>query len=420
MNLLFIQTVEIEVLSVSISVQEAINLPVLNSAKLLAGTKGIHNQIKWVTIVEVIEDISRFQDGEFLITTGYGLNEDSTQFQKLLALKKLSGVAIYSGFYLEEIPEIFLEIANSHQLPLIELPTHLNFSTITKSILQQILNKQMEEENKLTEIRQQEEFLEDIINKNFHSLSLILDRGKKLGYNLSLPQSVFQIRLADITKVDAFSQQMDLLSLHCSKIISKKKRQFMIRTRLDELIILSEIKSEKKKSLKQDCFELANEILENWKLTHPNIPILIGIGKTYSNVNQLSDSANEAKYAVDLSKLLFSQKEIVHYDDLATFHLLLQMKEMGISLQQFYEEHIGELIKKSEQGVDLLGTLDAYFNNNLNLQSTAAYLFIHRHTLKYRLQQIQQKSGHNLNSADERLTLQLAIVAYKMERYFTT
>lgn len=402
----------------SISVQEAIHLPALHTAKLLAGGKGVHNQIKWVTIVEVIEDIDRFQDGEFLITTGYGLEEDSRQFQRLLAMNKLSGVAIYSGFYLKDIPTIFLEIANTHHLPLIELPTHLNFSTVTKSILQQILNRQMAEEDKQTEIRQQEEFLEDIINKNYHSLSLILDRGKKLGFNFSLPQAVFQIRLANNTKGELFTKQMELLSLHSSKIIATRKRQFMMRTRLDELIILSEIKQEKKKSSKQDCMELAKDILESWKQTYPNIPILIGIGKTYANVTQLSESANEAKHAVDLSGLLSSKREIVHYEDLATFHLLLQMKEMGISLKPFYEEQIGELIKRSNQGMDLLGTLEAYFNHNLNHQSTAASLFIHRHTLKYRLHQIEQKSGVNLNSADERLTLQLAIAAYKMEEHF--
>lgn len=65
----------------SISVQEAISLPVMKEAKIRGGAGGIDNQIKWVTIVEIIEDINRFQEGEFLITTGYGLNEDSANFK---------------------------------------------------------------------------------------------------------------------------------------------------------------------------------------------------------------------------------------------------------------------------------------------------------------------------------------------------
>lgn len=402
---------------VSISVQEAISLPVMVSAKLLAGNQGLKNQIKWVTIVEVIEDISRFQDGEFLITTGYGLHDDSSQFQKLLASKKLSGVAIYSGFYLNEIPEAFIDIANHHRLPLIELPTDINFSTITKGILQQILNKQMKEESRQTKRRLQGEFLEEIINKNFHSSSIILNRGKELGYNLTLNQAVLQIKLGECQENTHLSQLSDLLYDDVTQFMNRKNRQFILRNRLDGLILLSEIRAEKK-SHRQDSVELAKDILDLWKEKMPENKIIIGIGKTYSNVNQLSESAHGAKYAVDLAGLLLSKKEIVHFDDLATFHLLIQMKEMGLSLQTFYEEQIGELLLKRKQGIDLIQTLEAYFLNNLNLQSTAAFLFIHRHTLKYRLNQIEQRTGFNLNSADERLTLQLAIAAYRLEKYF--
>lgn len=128
----------------SISIYEALNLPVMKNTKLAAGYNGVTNIIKWVTIVEVIEDINRLQEGEFLITTGYGLKDNSREFERLLSMKKLSGAAIYTGFYLDYIPQSFIDIANENDLPLIELPTEINFSIITKSILEQILNKQME------------------------------------------------------------------------------------------------------------------------------------------------------------------------------------------------------------------------------------------------------------------------------------
>lgn len=401
----------------SFTVHEALTLPVMDSALLLAGSNGLSNEIKWVTIVEVIEDINRFQDGEFLITTGYGLNENSTHFLKLLAMKKLSGVAIYSGFYLERIPKVFIEVAHKNDLPLIELPTSLNFSTVTKSILQQIVNKQIEEENKETERRLQDEFFEEIMNQNFHSTAMILNRGKELGYNLSLPQAILQIKLEEYLENDDFKKNMELLFHHLQRVMEKEERQFIVKSRLDRLIMLSEIQATKKRSLKQDSLELAQKISESWKLKHPKTPIIIGVGRTYTHVNQISDSTNEAKYAVDLSGLLLVRKEIIHYEDLATFHLLLQMKEMGVSLQTFYEEKIGGILPV-KPGVNLIETLEGYFRNNLNLQATATQLFIHRHTLKYRLNQIEKKLGCNLNSADERLALHLAIAAYKLEKYF--
>lgn len=96
------------------------------------------------------------------------------------------------------------------------------------------------------------------------------------------------------------------------------------------------------------------------------------------------------------------------------------MKELGISLAEFYEEQIGSLLEGSKHGIDYVHTLELYFKHNLNIQATAAELFIHRHTLKYRLRQIESRSGSDLNSADARLTLQLAIAAYKLEQYFNS
>ncbi len=546
----------------SISVQEALTLPVMKEAKIRGGAGGIDNQIKWVTIVEIIEDINRFQEGEFLITTGYGLNDDSANFQRLLAMKQLSGVAIYSGFYLRDIPQTFIDIANQYQLPLIELPTHINFSSITKSILQQILNKQMEvtsfslethkqltnlvlkneQENKIsttladlinssifvlnefdefayyaykhhsllysdnalfinnrsipfaplvkkcrsqrqpseleweilkiyvhpiianehyhgtliaiteiekwqdvyittiehaatvyaieflkeeavkqTQIRLQGEFLEEIINGSFQSTSLIIERGKKLGYDLSLYHAVLQIKLEKYEENEIFKQHAEQLYNHVLTYMDRSNRQFMLRTRLDGLIILTEVKVDKKEgNATEDSISLAKNLLHHWQQRNQGIPITIGVGSAYKNVNQLSDSANEAKYAVDLSNLLLVKKEIIHYNDLATFHLLVQMKELGISLAEFYEEQIGKLLEGSKHGIDYIHTLELYFKHNLNIQATAAELFIHRHTLKYRLRQIESRSGSDLNSADARLTLQLAIAAYKLEQYFNS
>ena len=62
---------------------EALQLPIMKRASLVAGHEGVNTPIKWVTIVEVIEDTTRLQEGEFLITTAYGLAEDVQRQQCL-------------------------------------------------------------------------------------------------------------------------------------------------------------------------------------------------------------------------------------------------------------------------------------------------------------------------------------------------
>jgi carbohydrate diacid regulator len=54
-------------------------------------------------------------------------------------------------------------------------------------------------------------------------------------------------------------------------------------------------------------------------------------------------------------------------------------------------------------------TLEAFFKNNLNIQQTADDLYLHRNTLNYRLQKIQEETGYDPKLFKDALTLQLAI-----------
>lgn len=535
----------------AITVQEALKLPVMKKAKLLAGEKGITRQIEWVTIVEVIEDISRFQKGEFLITTGYGLNEKSEHFLKLLRSKVLSGIAFYRGFYLKEIPAIFLETAAKYELPFIELPTNINFSDITKGILEEILNKQMErtlfslkthkeltqlvlknegaakisaslsqlthsslfifndcnemvdhviidknlickdqevhyqnqwlpikellrnvqrknhlvnmdwenfkmigqpiianekyygcfiiftrienwedhyittlehgatvyaiqflkdEAVKQMKMRLEGEFLDEMIHHYHHDLTILQKKGERFGYDLTLSQVILQIKIEGIENDYKLKETIEKLYHLCAETFTLLKKQFMISTKLDGLTILIEAKD------KEDSIHIAQEITKRWKKKN----IMIGVGNIYNHPRKLRDSATEATYAVDLANLLLTKQTIIHYDDLASYHFFIQMKDMGIDLKSFYKEQLKGIMMTSKHGTDYLQTLEYYFKYNFNLQLTAQNLFIHRHTLKYRLEQIEKRSGYDLSSADDRLKLQLAIAAYKLDQYFQT
>ncbi len=58
-------------------------------------------------------------------------------------------------------------------------------------------------------------------------------------------------------------------------------------------------------------------------------------------------------------------------------------------------------------------TLETYLALNQNKQQTAAALFVHRHTLKYRLNRIEKITGLQLQNPNHRILLQLAIYIYK-------
>ena len=63
---------------------------------------------------------------------------------------------------------------------------------------------------------------------------------------------------------------------------------------------------------------------------------------------------------------------------------------------------------------DLVATLAAFLGHNGQMEAAAADLRIHRHTLRNRMRRIHQLLGDDLNSADSRAQLWLALRAFQM------
>jgi purine catabolism regulator len=65
----------------------------------------------------------------------------------------------------------------------------------------------------------------------------------------------------------------------------------------------------------------------------------------------------------------------------------------------------------------LIRTLNGFFDANGNLAKAASDLDVHRNTLVYRLERISELTGLDLNDADNRLILHLAL---KIQRVLAT
>ena len=64
-----------------------------------------------------------------------------------------------------------------------------------------------------------------------------------------------------------------------------------------------------------------------------------------------------------------------------------------------------------KRGSDLIKTLSIYFDTGTNASETADRLFLHRNSLLYRLERIQELTGLDLKNPDARLALQLGLLA---------
>ncbi len=194
--------------------------------------------------------------------------------------------------------------------------------------------------------------------------------------------------------------------------LKRHKGRILASAHQDEIVVLYALSADKGLNEVEQWSAL---ILELATAEFPNEVLAIGIGRVVSNLIDAGTSYSEASQAMKLERRLLHHKPQV-FANLGVYRLLLPLAEHG-ELRAFADQVLGRMLRNegSERG-HLLETLSAYFRCNGNVMQTARELYIHRNTLLYRLDRIRDLSGFDLDDAETRLQLQLALRAYELTR----
>src|SRR5262249_41585299 len=144
--------------------------------------------------------------------------------------------------------------------------------------------------------------------------------------------------------------------------------------------------------------------------------VLLALGKEAPTVAAWARSLREAEQALLLGRQLLDPGRVLDFGDLGVYRLLALLREAP-ALWGVYRATLAPLADYDRlQDAELLKTLEAFFDNLGNLTRTAEALHVHRNTLLYRLGRIKEISGLNLEDAEERLALWLALKAHRVLR----
>jgi PucR family transcriptional regulator, purine catabolism regulatory protein len=140
-----------------------------------------------------------------------------------------------------------------------------------------------------------------------------------------------------------------------------------------------------------------------------NEPVSVGIGRPSRGVAGIRASFQEAEQALSIAQRLFGGNRTVSFDELRVYGLLFPLHSSG-ELRRFHDEILGKLVEyDAKHSGELVRTLETFFACDGNLQRTADTLYLHRNTLAYRLERIEDISNLSLRDQDDRLCLQLAL-----------
>lgn len=144
--------------------------------------------------------------------------------------------------------------------------------------------------------------------------------------------------------------------------------------------------------------------------------VRLGAARKVETMLELADAYGEARQALVLGSMIHGDGEFsLGYGELGVRRLLYLIFDHP-ELDTFLEETLSPLASYDEEWEsELVDTLRVYLEQGANLNSTARALFIHRHTLRYRLEQIADILKVDIDSQEVLLNLQIAFLIKDMK-----
>ncbi len=149
-------------------------------------------------------------------------------------------------------------------------------------------------------------------------------------------------------------------------------------------------------------------------------PLRLGVSPLQQTVSSLYHAYDQALEALALLPALGEGRQVAHFDELGILHWLHALPPRLLE-ENSYARALQLLIEHDRtRGGQLVQTLDVFLQHDGNGVQAAQQLYIHRHTLKYRLQRIAEICGVDLDDPLCKLNLRAALLLHRMRASYDT
>lgn len=392
----------------AICCRDLFQLKNFSKAKLLAGEKGLNREISW-PYVRTTESISQWLYGEELIFVIYtDLRTDDDSFLLLIEEcidKKLSGIVVLIDEKdIESIPKNVIDKANEEDFPIIVMPWNIKLIDITQEILFKLEQKQEEKKN-AKRFLESIIFSQDHLQEDIHALAEF--------YNIKLRPfhyvCIFKIKTPSNASYDL--EQINKHIIHSLEEAINTENQTLIPMEYANnlmFLIFTNDYNEGEKSVEavEAVFNLVNS-------RYAEVENSLSFSRIRELNSDIKISYKEAFKALSMIDIYNRDSKIIKYKELGIIRWLVELSDIK-EIQRYCYENLGPILEYDKKhGMDLMGTLKCYFQNNRHLLKTSQELFIHRNTLLYRLSTIKELLKIDLDDAMIDLELFNSILIYE-------
>jgi sugar diacid utilization regulator len=144
----------------------------------------------------------------------------------------------------------------------------------------------------------------------------------------------------------------------------------------------------------------------------------VGLSSFYADPGEFGRAIQEAELVLDVLRQSDAGGWDPHLQDIGTgtYRLLFRvLASHPEEVRSFYEDTVAPIVRYDDQyRTDLVGTLEAYLEQNCNMNATAAAIYAHRHTVAYRLERVKELTALDPMLSEDRERLGLGLKAYRI------
>ena len=256
------------------------------------------------------------------------------------------------------------------------------------------------------------ECLDDLIWGNYSDEEIILTRSAHLGVDLT--RHWFIAAIHHPATLDREDPGPSLSSIHFDHSLQESIRHVLNQARLpslmynkgDSIVFLSVLEAQEDPRIPLPTLEEIMTLLRRKKLKGR---FSMGVSTIKKMVEEANPAYKESLTALRCGMTMFQDQAVVTYDELGAFRLLSQVANTNVT-QSYFRQYLDPLIAydREKQG-DLVKTLKSYFEHNGNLTRISEALFLHKNSISYRLQKIEDLTGCKLRDFESAFQLQLCL-----------
>lgn len=230
----------------------------------------------------------------------------------------------------------------------------------------------------------------------------IYSRAKKLHIDTDVRRVVFIIE----TKNEKDTNALETIR----GLFSTKTKDFITAVDEKNIILVKEVGDNQGYD---DMDKIARTLLD-MSNSEAMAKVNVAYGTIVSYIKEVSKSFKEAKLALDVGKIFYSDKNVVAYNSLGIGRLIYQLP---MPLCKMFIKEIFDGKSPDEFDEETLSTINKFFENSLNVSETSRQLYIHRNTLVYRLDKLQKSTNLDLRIFDDAITFKIALMVVKYMKY---